>query len=187
MLAPRKKIQANLLPISQSILWPRVLGWDVVILISSKRHCTGLMWSLAGHYRTKLQVSSHPHKFWLANLPTGLFSLMSRTSDALWPRHLSHLPAVSIRLSVISLGQLCCGTPTRRSDCGSWQSYNRRIETLLQLGSEDLIHKPQTVYWILAASKSWIKQTHSKIMHTQNTKCRKAEQMQQFTRPSART
>jgi len=27
----------------------------------------------------------------------------------------------------------------------------------------------QTVYWILAASKDWIKQTYRKIMHTQNT------------------
>ena len=27
----------------------------------------------------------------------------------------------------------------------------------------------QTVYWILAASKGWIKQTYGKIMHTQNT------------------
>ena len=27
----------------------------------------------------------------------------------------------------------------------------------------------QTVYWILAASKGWIKQTYPKIMHTQNT------------------
>jgi len=27
----------------------------------------------------------------------------------------------------------------------------------------------QTVYWILAASKGWIKQTYRKIMHTQNT------------------
>jgi len=26
----------------------------------------------------------------------------------------------------------------------------------------------QTVYWILAASKGWIKQTYRKIMHTQN-------------------
>ena len=27
----------------------------------------------------------------------------------------------------------------------------------------------KTVYWILAASKGWIKQTYRKIMHTQNT------------------
>jgi len=27
----------------------------------------------------------------------------------------------------------------------------------------------QTVYWILAASKGWIKQTYRKIMRTQNT------------------
>jgi len=27
----------------------------------------------------------------------------------------------------------------------------------------------QTVYWILAALKGWIKQTYRKIMHTQNT------------------
>jgi len=27
----------------------------------------------------------------------------------------------------------------------------------------------QTVYWILAASKGWIKQTYRKTMHTQNT------------------
>jgi len=27
----------------------------------------------------------------------------------------------------------------------------------------------QTVYWILAASKGWIKQTYRKIMDTQNT------------------
>ena len=27
----------------------------------------------------------------------------------------------------------------------------------------------QTVYWILAASKGWIKQTYRKIMHAQNT------------------
>jgi len=26
----------------------------------------------------------------------------------------------------------------------------------------------QTIYWILAASKGWIKQTYRKIMHTQN-------------------
>jgi len=26
----------------------------------------------------------------------------------------------------------------------------------------------QTVYWILAASKGWIKQTHRKIMHAEN-------------------
>ena len=26
----------------------------------------------------------------------------------------------------------------------------------------------QTVYWILAASKGWIKETYRKIMHTQN-------------------
>jgi len=33
-------------------------------------------------------------------------------------------------------------------------------------------HRPvtiqQTVYWILAASKRWIKQTHRKIMHAEN-------------------
>ena len=29
----------------------------------------------------------------------------------------------------------------------------------------------QTVYWILAASKGWIKQTYRKIMHAQNTQC----------------
>jgi len=29
----------------------------------------------------------------------------------------------------------------------------------------------QTVYWILAASKGWLKQTYRKIMRTQNTQC----------------
>jgi len=30
-------------------------------------------------------------------------------------------------------------------------------------------NQQQTVYLILAASKGWIKQTHRKIMHRQNT------------------
>ena len=32
----------------------------------------------------------------------------------------------------------------------------------------DVYSSKQTVYWILAASKRWIKQTYRKIMHTQN-------------------
>ena len=35
-------------------------------------------------------------------LPTGPFSLVSKPSDALWPRHLAHLPAAFIGLSVIT-------------------------------------------------------------------------------------
>ena len=37
------------------------------------------------------------------------------------------------------------------------------------LGARGECHKPQTVCWILAAWKGWIKQTYRKIMHTQNT------------------
>jgi len=37
------------------------------------------------------------------------------------------------------------------------------------LGAHGECHKPQTVCWILAAWKGWIKQTYKKIMHTQNT------------------
>ena len=41
-------------------------------------------------------------------------------------------------------------------------SSNLMICTLMYIWS-------QTVYWILAASEGWIKQTYRKIMHTQNT------------------
>ena len=41
--------------------------------------------------------------------------------------------------------------------------------TLARYGHSELTGYIQTVYWILAASKGWIKQTYRKIMHTQNT------------------
>jgi len=37
------------------------------------------------------------------------------------------------------------------------------------LCATDELSGQQTVHWILAASKGWIKQTYRKIMHTQNT------------------
>jgi len=42
-------------------------------------------------------------------------------------------------------------------------------KVLLRVSSVELSRLSQTVYWILAASKGWIKQTYRKIMHTQNT------------------
>ena len=73
-------------------------------------------------------------------MPTGQSAhwsvlITEKTKWRLWPRHLSHLPAVSISLSAISLSQLRGGTPTRHSDCGSWQSYNGQIETFLLVSS----------------------------------------------------
>ena len=40
---------------------------------------------------------------------------------------------------------------------------------LQMLYATDELSGQQTVHWILAASKGWIKQTYRKIMHTQNT------------------
>jgi len=39
----------------------------------------------------------------------------------------------------------------------------------LQFAVVLFVEQSQTVYWILAASKGWIKQTYRKILHTQNT------------------
>ena len=51
-----------------------------------------------------------------------------------------------------------CFSISRRKQ---WKQFNTQIlEFLIEL---------QTVYWILAASKGWIKQTYRKIMHTQYT------------------
>ena len=69
-------------------------------------------------------------------------------------RHLSFLPAASVGLSIINLGQLRCSTPIHKT---LWLSYHDgQRETLLQLGSE------------------W-------------PPCHKAEQVQRFTKPRART
>ena len=60
------------------------------------------------------------------------------------PRHVSYK-------SVPSLG-------------GIWAPICHMVPWAMQV-----YYKLQTVCWILAASKGWIKQTYWKIMHTQNT------------------
>jgi len=92
----------------------------------------------------------------LGSITVDPFSLLRRPSDALWLRHLSHLPATSISLSVISLSQLCRSTPTRCSDCGSLQRHccnsavndllvERRANALVyKAKSKDLGTRPRT-------------------------------------------
>jgi len=49
----------------------------------------------------------------------------------------------------------------------NYNSNSNRVICTASLNGIPRVHQ-QTVDWILAASKGWIKQTYRKIMHTQN-------------------
>jgi len=71
-----------------------------------------------------------------------------------------------LRLGVVVLGAATWEVMTKiRSQRGT--RLNKKMISEHGKGSKEEEDK-QTVYWILAASKGWIKQTYRKITHTQN-------------------
>ena len=110
----------------------------------------------------------------LGSITVDPFSLLRRPSDALWLRHMSHLPAASISLSVISPSQLCRSTPTRRSDCGSLQRHycNSAVNDLLvERRANALVYKAKSKDLGTRAKDLSFKAKDSKIVLKDSHQC----------------